>query len=364
MKITFVCAGLNLGGGTRIIATYALKLYQRGHEVTIVSKGKTVVPWDRIVKNFLKGRPIPKPIPPDLTYFQDSPFSIKFVEGDRPIREEDVPDADVVIATFWTTAEWVANFSEKKGAKVYFVQHHEVFDYFTVAQQEKARQSYYLPLHKIVIAQWLKKLMESTYEDFQASLVPNSVDTSLFESEPRDKQKIPTVGVMYSTVPWKGAALSLAAVSLAQRVIPSLQLITFGSNQPTTELPLPLPHDYFYRPAQHELKNLYTQCDAWLFGSAVEGFGLPLLEAMACRTPVIGTQAGAAPELISQGAGILLNSRDPEEMAQAIIDLVQYSNEEWCKISEQAYRVATSYSWDDATILFEAALQKAIDQKY
>lgn len=362
MKITFVCPGLNLAGGTRIIATYALKLYQRGHEVTIVSKGKTVVPRDRMVKNFLRGRPIPKPIPPDLTYFQDSPVSIKFVEGDRPIREEDVPDADVVIATFWITAEWVANFSQKKGAKVYFIQHHEVFDYFTVAQQEKARQSYYLPLHKIVIAQWLKKLMESNYRDSQVSLVPNSVDTALFKSIPRDKQKIPTVGFMYSTVPWKGVALILEAIPLVQQVIPSLQLFAFGSQQATSELPLPQQCKYFYSPPQSELEDIYSHCDAWLFGSSVEGFGLPLLEAMACRTPVIATKAGAASELVSQDSGILLNSRDPQEMAQAIISLVQYSNEDWCKMSENAYRVATSYSWDDATNLFEGALQKAIDQ--
>ena len=362
MKITFVCPGLNLAGGTRIIATYALKLYQRGHEVTIVSKGKTVVPWDRIVKNFLRGKPIPKPIPPDLTYLQDSPVSIKFVEGDRPIREEDVPDADVIIATFWVTAEWVANFSPKKGAKVYFVQHHEVFDYFAIDVQERARKTYYLPLHKIVVAQWLEKLMESNYGDSQVSLVPNSVDTSLLESEPRDKQKIPTVGLMYSTVPWKGADLSLSALSLARQAIPSLKLIAFGHEQPSTDLPLPLPYDYFYRPAQTELKNLYSQCDAWLFGSSIEGFGLPLLEAMACRTPVIGTKAGAAPELVSQGSGILLDSRDPQEMAQAIISLVQYSNEDWSKMSENAYRVATSYSWNDATTLFEAALQKTIDK--
>jgi glycosyltransferase involved in cell wall biosynthesis len=362
MKITFVCASLNLAGGTRIIANYALQLHQRGHQVTIVSKGKIIVPWERIVKNFLRGRPIPKPTLPDLTYFQDSPVPIKFVEGDRPIREEDVPDADVIIATFWITAEWIANFSQKKGAKVYFVQHHEVFDYFTAVDRERARKTYYLPLHKIVIAQWLEKLMESDYGDSRVSLVPNSVDTALFKSEPRDKQKTPTVGFMYSTVPWKGAALILEAISLAQQIIPSLQLFAFGSQQAMSELPLPQQCDYFYSPPQSKLKDIYSHCDVWLFGSSIEGFGLPLLEAMACRTPVIATKAGAAPELVSQGSGILLNSRDPQEMSQAIIDLVQYSNEDWCKMSENAYRVATSYSWDDATTLFEAALQEAIDR--
>ncbi len=364
MKITFVCPALNLHGGIRIIADYAKNLQRRDHDVTIVTKGKQVIPWDRYFKNFLRGRPIPTPILPNFTYFKNSSVSIKVIDGNRPIRKEDVPDGDVIIATFWTTAEWIASFPQNKGAKVYFVQHHEVFDYYTSRDQERAKKTYFLPFHKIVIAKWLQKLMELTYRDFNTSLVPNSIDTSLFWANPRDKQAIPTVGLMYSTVPWKGVDLSLAAVSLAQQTIPNIRLLAFGTNQPTTELPLPSPCDYFLSPPQNELKNLYSQCDAWLFGSSIEGFGLPLLEAMACRTPVIATQAGAAPELISNKTGILLNSRDPQEMAQAIINLVQLSNEDWRKMSENAYQIATSYSWDDATTLFESALQKAIERGY
>ena len=113
---------------------------------------------------------------------------------------------------------------------------------------------------------------------------------------------------------------------------------------------------------QSLFKDLYSSCDAWLFGSLNEGFGLPILEAMACRTPVIGTPVGAAPELISEGNGILVKPEDPEDMARAIIQIVNMSNEQWKKMSDVAYKTATSYTWDDATDLFEEAIYTAIER--
>jgi len=360
MKITFLCADLNLNGGVRMIAGYADHLQKRGHQVTIVSRGRRSPSWSKRFKAVLQGQPIPPTKVPDLTYFQNPQVVIKTIDGEGPIQEKDLPDGDILIATFWLTAEWSQDFSPKKGAKVYFVQHHEVFDYNPPENQERARKTYTLPFHKIVIAQWLKDLMATQYGDEQTSLVPNSVDTQLFNAPPRQKQSPPTVGVMYSPAYWKGVELSFQGVELARQTIPDLRLLVFSSYQPTADLPLPPNCDFYYRPAQDTLKNLYGQCDAWLFGSSIEGFGLPILEAMACRTPVIATPVGAAPELVGQGAGILLPSRDPAEMAQAIIQIAQMSDQAWQNLSEKAYQVATGYTWEDATTRFEQALQTAI----
>ena len=64
----------------------------------------------------------------------------------------------------------------------------------------------------------------------------------------------------------------------------------------------------------------------WLFGAREEGFELPILEAMACRTPVLGTPAGAALELLVDGAGILVPREDPDAMARAIVEVCQMEN--------------------------------------
>jgi glycosyltransferase involved in cell wall biosynthesis len=191
-------------------------------------------------------------------------------------------------------------------------------------------------------------------------LVPNAVDTEQFHAPPRGKQPSPTVGLMYSTTRFKGCDISLDAVRRAARNVAGLRLAAFGIDQPSPELPLPDGAAFFHQPSQTMLKDVYSRCDAWLFGSRTEGFGLPLLEAMACRTPVVATPAGAAPELLAEGGGVLVEPENPQDMADAIVRVCGLSAEAWRAMSDAAYSTATRYTWDDATDLFEAALRRAI----
>ena len=128
----------------------------------------------------------------------------------------------------------------------------------------------------------------------------------------------------------------------------------------SNDLPLPEGITYHYKAPQTTLKEVYGRCDAWLFTSRVEGFGLPILEAMACRTPVIGTPAGAAPELIRQGGGQLVPPEDPVAIAEAMVNLCTQPLDQWQALSAAAYQTASRYSWEDATTLFEAALEVAL----
>jgi len=64
-----------------------------------------------------------------------------------------------------------------------------------------------------------------------------------------------------------------------------------------------------------ELWSLYAVADVFLLASKAEGLGLPLLEAMACGVPVIGTNCTAVAEVLGDGRGLLLDydyvQRDP-----------------------------------------------------
>jgi glycosyltransferase involved in cell wall biosynthesis len=112
-----------------------------------------------------------------------------------------------------------------------------------------------------------------------------------------------------------------------------------------------------------ELKNVYAACDAWLFPPRKEGYGLPITEAMACRTPVIATPAGAAPELINaHGGGALVPHENPAAMASEIVRICSLADDEWRRLSASAYATVTGYSWADATNRFEDALKLAIER--
>jgi glycosyltransferase involved in cell wall biosynthesis len=70
-----------------------------------------------------------------------------------------------------------------------------------------------------------------------------------------------------------------------------------------------------------ELMELYNACDCFVFPSFYEGFGLPILEAMACGRAVACSNTSAMPE-VADGAGILFNPHQIEEIARALRDVL------------------------------------------
>lgn len=70
-----------------------------------------------------------------------------------------------------------------------------------------------------------------------------------------------------------------------------------------------------------ELRSLYRSASALVYPSRYEGFGLPVLEAMACGTPVIASRAASIPEVLGD-AGILLNPDEPAAWADAIVSVM------------------------------------------
>jgi len=74
-------------------------------------------------------------------------------------------------------------------------------------------------------------------------------------------------------------------------------------------------------PDEH-LPLVYGLADAFLFPSLSEGFGLPPLEAMACGTPVITSNASSLPEVVGD-AGIMVDPHDVEALAEAILRVLR-----------------------------------------
>lgn len=71
-----------------------------------------------------------------------------------------------------------------------------------------------------------------------------------------------------------------------------------------------------------ELKNIYRSATALIFPSLCEGFGLPLLEAMASGIPIIASHAPALPE-ICQDAALFFDAEQPEDMAEVILRVLK-----------------------------------------
>ncbi|NRF71829.1 glycosyltransferase [Aquincola sp. S2] len=72
----------------------------------------------------------------------------------------------------------------------------------------------------------------------------------------------------------------------------------------------------------HRLARLMANVDGFVHAGDRETFGLAVLEAMACGTPVITSGYGALPEL-AEGAGLVVRSRDPADWAAALATLLE-----------------------------------------
>lgn len=70
-----------------------------------------------------------------------------------------------------------------------------------------------------------------------------------------------------------------------------------------------------------DLPALYTLASAFAFPTKYEGFGLPVLEAMACGTPVVAANNSSIPEVVGD-AGVLVAADDPQGIADALVLLV------------------------------------------
>jgi len=76
---------------------------------------------------------------------------------------------------------------------------------------------------------------------------------------------------------------------------------------------------------QHEVAEHYRQADAFVFPSLCDGFGIVMLEAMACGLPVVATPNCGGPDLIEEGrSGFVVPIRDVQALADRITWLIAH----------------------------------------
>ena len=72
---------------------------------------------------------------------------------------------------------------------------------------------------------------------------------------------------------------------------------------------------------QADLPAIYSASDLYLYPSNQEAFPIPLTEAMACGTPIITSRANGLEE-IAGNAGLLVDPRDPQQIAAAVLEVL------------------------------------------
>jgi glycosyltransferase involved in cell wall biosynthesis len=228
-----------------------------------------------------------------------------------------IPDADIVVASLWRTAEFVEKYSSDKGEKFYLIQHYETWS----GPEDRVNQTLKSGMNKIVISRWLEQLVKDLSGDF-VHHVPNSVDHDEFYLTSPISDRNLAISMLYSPHSWKGASDGILALQQAKISFPGLTAILFGTSSRPDFIPAWI--TYINNPTPKFLREeIYNHSAVFLCPSWSEGWGLPVLEAMACGCAVVTADNGGIRDFVEDGGnGFIVPAKQPEELGRSLMALL------------------------------------------
>lgn len=191
----------------------------------------------------------------------------------------------------------------------------------------------------------------------KVNYIPPGVDTKVFKlSKKRTTNDVLFVGRIEKNSDWKGISYLFEAISIVKQTKSEISLRLVGPGDRV---------DYFKMYAQklginknvkfvsskvnNELALEYQESKVIVLPSITESesFGIVLIEAMACKKPVIGSNIGGIPHVIDNDEnGLLVPPKDPEALAKAIIKILKEPLLAK-KMGENGYKkVKENFIWD------------------
>jgi len=184
----------------------------------------------------------------------------------------------------------------------------------------------------------------------KVSVVYNGMDVDLFQNtgEAREDNALLFVGNTEDTK--KGLVYLFEAMTLLPEHV-TLTIVDDGPPKKLTAWELIQKFNITHRVkftgklTAEELVSIYSRKTILVMSSLFEGFGLPAVEAMSCKTPVVVTTAGSLKEVVTPDCGILVEPQNPTALKDAIMKLLKNK-----KLREQMgkagrKRAVENFSW-------------------
>jgi len=356
MNITFILPfdGRRPVGGFKVVYEYANRLVEMGHQVTLIHPAGLYLGvgkndwWLRNITKYFLFLPTRHDLP-KRWFDLDSRVDVRWVPS---LSKCFIPHADVIIATAWETAEWVASYRQDRGRKFYLLQHLEDWS----ADRERVLNTWKLPLRKIVISRWLGDLANSL--DESSEYIPNGLDFNTFGVDTDPAKRNPNnILMLHHPLEWKGTKEGLAAIEQVRAAGQSVKLTMFGVAMPKPgELPDWVRFEQL--PTKARLRELYNEAAIFVSPSWAEGWALPPAEAMQCGCATVLTDIGGHEYAIQGKTSLLSEPKDSAAMAHNIVTLLK-DNDLRIRLAKSGVEEIAQYTWARAASALETILSKS-----
>jgi glycosyltransferase involved in cell wall biosynthesis len=352
LRITFILpgAGRKPVGGFKVVYEYANRLSRLGHRITVVHPAllqmdSSAAERARSVTRYLYGLVRSGPSPKSW-FAIDPAVRLMWVPS---LVSSNIPDSDVVIASAWQTAEWVATYPNSKGRKFYLIQQLETWH----GMEDRVIATWRLPLRKFVIAHWLADFASKL--NVSADYLPNGLDFERFYIVTPPEQRNPlSVMMLYHSARDKGSADGLKALSVVRQEVPGLTVTLFGT--PTRPADLPSWIEYHSCPRQSMLRDLYNRSAVFVAPSWTEGWALPPAEAMMCGACLIATDIGGHRGYgIHEQTALLSPPRKPGQLAASILRVLR-DNDLRLRLAAAGNNHVQRFTWQSSVCKMESIL--------
>jgi glycosyltransferase involved in cell wall biosynthesis len=216
-----------------------------------------------------------------------------------------------------------------------------------------------------------KELLKAVRLDAEAvDVVYAGYNSSLFMPRGEEMRKeflerypirTPYILFVGSLFPYKNVKVLLKSFINVKSRIPH-SLIIVGKKEVSRE---PLLEDerilYLDYVSADQLPFFYSYADLLVHPSLCEGFGITILEAMACGTPVISSRGGSLPEVIGD-AGILFDPLDSETLGRMILDVITNKGLR-NQMRGKGFRQIEQFSWDKTAESIIRSCERAVEGK-
>jgi glycosyltransferase involved in cell wall biosynthesis len=203
----------------------------------------------------------------------------------------------------------------------------------------------------------MKKKLDPKLGEKKVVSIPNSVNLGSLEIKkpPRRVREMlgvdsdcRIIGSAGRLVPIKGYQVFLKAAQLIKKKESKVKFLIVGDGPEKSNLErladqLKISGDFLFLGHREDILDIINAMDIFVLTSFHEGIPMVLLEAMGLEKPVVATNVGGIPEVVTdQVSGVLVKPNDPESLAERIVSLMQ-NRKVREKMGSEAKRIIAEY---------------------